>query len=130
MSDSAIVHLLLYANGELVDRFGNGIFPWFRFRSPAEAKLFQGDVEKWRPFLRPVADLDTLRQVWCQDSDANSIVSRTADLFGIQLELFQVGYSIFDEQVEIKYNDWISADALSVGAFDEFHLLVAPATEE
>lgn len=123
MSDSAVVHLLMYVDGKLVDKFGNGTFPFFRFKSDEESKPFQGDIEKWKSFLLSPNDSQTLRQIWKQDGNTRSIVRETARLFGIHPESIQVGYSIFDEAEEIKYTGWLDDDTINLDLFDEFHLV-------
>lgn len=126
VSDTAIVHIFLYADGQLIDKFGNGSFPWFRFKTNEESTHYRGDVEKWSLLLHAPADATALRQTWSQDGNADSIVRESARLFGIHPELIQVGYSIFDEQIEIKYDDWLDDGIFELGLFDEFHFIRTP----
>lgn len=124
MSDSAIVHILLYADGRLVDKFGNGTFPWFRFTSPDEAQPFRGELENWTHLLVSPTQADALRTAWSHDGDVTSIVERTARLFGMHADLIQTGYSVFDEDIEIKYDEWLCDASVDMTQFDEFHLIV------
>ena len=121
MSDSAIVHFHLYENGSLVDKFGNGIFPFYRFDSEEASAPFRGDMEKWKLFLRSHESVESLREAWSQDGYADTIVESTAKLFGIHPELIQVGFTTFNEEDEIKYSDWLQDELLGLGQFDEFH---------
>jgi hypothetical protein len=123
MSDSAIVHLLLYEHGRLVDKFGNGKFPWFYFQSAEESEPFRGDVARWKRFLLSIDDADALREVWTPRGDACAIVEQTARLFGIHRELMQCGYSVFDESDEIKYSDWLDEETRNGMSFDEYHFV-------
>lgn len=113
----------MLVDGKLVDKFGNGTFPFTRFRSDEESKPFRGNIEQWKSFLLSPNDSQTLRQIWKQDGYASSIVRETARLFGIHPELMQVGYSIFDEAYEIKYTEWLDDDTINLDLFDEFHLV-------
>ena len=65
--------------------------------------------------------LDILDRTWVQDNDATTVLTDTAQLFGLHPELCQTGYSTFDEADEIKYIDWLEDEALKRGSFDEFH---------
>lgn len=123
MSDSAIVHLLLYEQGQLIDKFGNGKFPWFYFQSVEESEPFRGNVQKWTRFLVQNTDADALRDIWMPKGDATSIVVQTAALLGIRQELMQIGYSVFDESDEIKYSEWLEEEARQGLQFDEYHFI-------
>ena len=122
MSDCAVVHFRLYEDGELVDKFGNGMFPCMNFANAEESLSFNGSVEKWTRFLRRPYDEAWLREAWSQESNANSIVADTAELFGIHPDLISVGYSVFDEANEIKYNGWLNWSSSDFELFDEYHI--------
>ena len=121
MSDSAIVHFCLYANGKLVDKFGNGLFPFFLFKSEQEAKPYKGKIENWLSFLTSPDRIEQLRKTWSQEDYATNIVANTAKLFDINPELMQVGYSIFDEAEEIKYSKWLEDENIDLKSFEELH---------
>ena len=129
MSDSAVVHFLLHTHGHFVDKFGNGKFPCYRFKSVAEAAPFRGDIDKWAPYLITPELAQDLRAVWSQYGDAGSIVEDTGRLFGVDPHLIDVGYSIFDEADEIKYTDWLAEEPVELHMFDEYHLIVETQTK-
>lgn len=122
MSDSAIVHLLLYREGRLVDRFGNGTFPFSRFRSEEEAAPFRGIITEWSPYLVPGHRPEDLRREWSQEGDATEIMEETARLLGVKSCLMKVGYSIFDEADEIKYSGWLADKPVDLASFEELHV--------
>jgi hypothetical protein len=122
MSDSAIVHIELFRGGALVDRFGNGTFPVYLFRSEEEAEPFRGTPEKWTPYLTSAASVDALRQAWSQDGIADEILTATVRLLGMNEHLAAIGYSIFDESDEIKYDKWLENEpTVDRKAFLEMH---------
>jgi hypothetical protein len=129
VSDSCTVHILLYQNGVLLDTFGNGIFPFFRFASDDEARAFQGDMSVWSPYVMLPYTTQELRQAWNQEGHADVIVQETGKLFSINAQLVKVGYSIFDEALEIKYTDWMKdykewyEKFINLQEFDEFYVL-------
>ncbi|MDA1049674.1 MAG: hypothetical protein O3C40_04230 [Planctomycetota bacterium] len=124
MSDSACVHLYLRHNGELVDRFGTGIFPFYPFTSAEEAASFRGVEARWAPFAMNDAGPATLRSVWDTKHNANGIVKTTAAVLGIHPELAGCGFTIFDEAEEIYFRDWVQDESLLSRQFDEFHFLI------
>ncbi len=124
MSDSAIVHFYLYSNEVIIDKFGNGTFPFYLFRNSAEARPFVGDCKKWAEYMLKPNQLDILRRTWSQDGDATEVLTNTALLFGLHPKLCTTGYTTFDEAEEIKYYDWLPSGAHGKDVFDEFHFLV------
>ncbi len=121
VSDSAVVHFSLDTDGQIVDKFGNGLFPFFLFKSEQEAQPCKGVIKKWIPFLKSPDRARDLREVWSQSNDTNGIIFNTAKLFGINSELMRVGYSTFDESEEIKYDQWLEEEDISLNSFDELH---------
>ncbi|MGR3277977.1 hypothetical protein ACSYAD_23040 [Acaryochloris marina NIES-2412] len=124
MSDSACVHLYLRHNGDLVDKFGTGNFPFYLFNSSEEAASFHGVEERWAPFTTETNGPATLRSVWDTKHNANGIVKTTAEVLGIHPELAGCGFTIFDEAEEIYFRDWVEDQSLLSRQFDEFHFLI------
>ena len=124
MSDSACVHLYLYHQRELVDRFGTGKFPFYPFDSEDEAASFRGVEQDWAPYALGVEGPEMLRSVWDSKHNANGIVSVTATVLGIDPTLAGCGFTIFDESDEIYYRDWLEDNPVLLNRFDEFHFLI------
>ena len=107
MSDTAAVHIHLYKDGALLDRYGNAAFPFFRFKTEEEAAEFKGRPELWAEYLIPPHNAGELRKVWVQDWGAGAILSRTAEMFGWDSELAFVGYTLDAEGLGIKYDEYL-----------------------
>ncbi len=120
-SDSSVVQLRLYEKGECRDTFANGRLPIYRFRTEEDARPFAGKLERWHGFLLNSGDAPRLRAAWDQRGEAEQIIADTAELFGMDPDLASVGYSIFDESDEIRYDALLSPNAYARGAFEEFH---------
>jgi hypothetical protein len=117
MSDSSVVHLLLYNNGVLIDKYGNGTFPWNSFKTRVEAAQFKGNSELWAEYLVSPYSTDDLREVWYQvvgnspgiwreDRSATSILADTANILGWDPDLCFIGYTYDSEGIGIKYNKY------------------------
>jgi hypothetical protein len=123
MSDSAVLHFCLYRNGQRVDKFGNGEFPWFWFKTEEDAAPFRGIAEAWADLLLQPDRVGDLRSKWVQGEagQASDILESTAELFGWNSELAGLGYTTCDEQTEIKYSELLGTGGFDVGAFAELH---------
>jgi hypothetical protein len=119
MSDTAAVHIHLYKAGALVDKYGNAAFPFFKFKTEAEAAEFKGHPELWAEYLIAPYTADDLRKVWVQDWGADAILSNTAKLFGWDLGLAFVGYTLDDEGLGIKYDEYLRLETPE--GFTELH---------
>jgi hypothetical protein len=104
MSDSSAVHMHLYKSGSLVDKFGNAAFPFFKF-TDEEAVEFKGHPELWAEYLLAPNTIDNLRAAWTQNWGADSILARTAKLFGWHPEFAFIGYTLDSEGIGIKYDE-------------------------
>jgi hypothetical protein len=120
-SDDAVVHLLLYRAGELVDKFGNGNFPWFSFESAEEARAYWGCPQLWSDLLRDGTSIAALRSAWVQEWRASEILATTADLLGWETELLNVGYTFDDEGIPIKYDEFLADSGVDLTQFQELH---------
>ena len=123
MSDSACVHLYLIHNGDMLDKFGTGIFPFYPFRSEEDVESFKGIEKKWTAYSLEINGAVSLRSIWDTKNNADGIVKTTADILGIHPELAGCGYTIFDEADEIYYRDWIDDKLLLSKEFSEYHFL-------
>jgi hypothetical protein len=117
MSDSSIVHLHLYKDGTLIDKYGNGAFPLSSFGTRAEAAKFKGNPELWAEYLVSPYSADDLRKIWYQvignspgiwreDRNATSILARTADILGWDPDLCFIGYTYDEEGIGYKYSEY------------------------
>ena len=120
--DSSVVHIRLYEASVLIDQFGNGRFPIYRFRNEEQAAPFYGDVDRWQHLLLESRRPQELRRIWDQKGDATQIISETSALFGMNSELALAGYTIFNEADEIRYDAYLSEEVLRLGNFDEYHI--------
>jgi hypothetical protein len=125
MSDSACVHLYLRHNGELIDKFGTGNFPFYPFNTAEEVASFRGIEDRWAPFTLDATGPASLRNAWDTKYNEDGIVKTTAEVLGIHPELAGCGFSIFDEATEIYFRDWVEDEALLSRQFDEFHFLIS-----
>lgn len=119
MSDTAAVHIHLYKGGSLVDKYGNAAFPFFKFKTDEEAAEFKGNPDLWAEYLLPPNTANDLRAVWVQDWGADSILSDTAKLFGWDPDLSFVGYTLDDEGLGIKYDEYLQLENRQ--GFTELH---------
>lgn len=108
MSDSAAVHLLLYKDGKLVDKFGNADFPFFKFKTPSEAADWFGMPQKWGDYLVLGASMQELRDAWVQDWNADGILAESSRLLGWHPDLVFVGYTQDDEGIPLKYDEYLA----------------------
>jgi hypothetical protein len=113
MGDSTALHMYLYRNGSLVDKFGNEASSCVKFASKEDAAEYQGHPEHWTQFLLPPHTESDLRKVWVQgwESDARSILSATAALFGWHPEFASVGYTLDEEGLGVKYDEYVSPES-------------------
>lgn len=121
MCDSATVHFYLYRKGEVVDRFGNGKFPFMAFSTKEEAAPYAGKPELWADLLLDPASVPTLRKAWVQRWDASNILSSTAALFGWEPELLWLGYTHDDEGCGMKYDEYLQRRRINMDGFQELH---------
>jgi len=121
MSDSAALHLYLYKAGSLVDRYGNAAFPFDRFKTEEEAAGLRGRPELWAELLLDHTSVDRLRSAWVQDWGADSILGKTAALFGWDPELCSLGYTLDEEGLGVKYDEYLEIDDWSRAGFTELH---------
>ena len=121
MSDDASVHISLYRLGRRVDRFGNADFPFFAFRSEAEAAPFRGRPELWADLLLAPDTVGALRAAWVQGWGAVEVLAETGRLFGWDPDLLWVGYTYDSDGVPTKYDEFLADTGVQVGAFDEYH---------
>jgi hypothetical protein len=121
MSDDAAIHFYLYHQGQLIDKFGNAKFPFFRFDSEEEAAPYRGHPELWKDLLVNGNNVDALRTAWVQDWRAREILAETGRLLGWNAELQWVGYTFDDEGLPIKYDEFLRHSGLDLNLFDEYH---------
>ncbi|MBS0265477.1 MAG: hypothetical protein JSS02_26330 [Planctomycetes bacterium] len=119
MSDTAAVHISLYKDGSLIDKFGNAAFPFFKFRTDKEAAEFRGRPGLWAEYLVSPLTAANLRTVWVQGWGAEKILSDSARLFGWDADLSSVGYTLDSEGIGIKYNEFLSLE--NAHEFKELH---------
>ena len=110
MSDSAAVHIYLYKNGSLVDKYGNAAFPFFEFKNEEEAAGLKGHPDLWKDYVIPPYTIEDLRAAWVQDWGADSILGNTAKLLGWDQRLSCVGYTLDDEGLGIKYDEYLQLE--------------------
>jgi hypothetical protein len=120
MSDAATVHFYLYKHGRLEDKFGNAAFPFYRFASEEEAAPFRGKPELWADLLVDPGQVGALRAAWAQDWQASEILASTARLFGWGPDLLWLGYTLDEEGIPIKYDQFLGRD-VHLGQFEELH---------
>jgi hypothetical protein len=120
MSDSAAVHFYLYRQGQLVDKFGNAEFPFYRFASEEAAAPYRGKPELWADLLLSPSSVEELRSAWVQEWRADEIYSTTARLLGWDQELAYVGYTFDYEGIPEKWDDFLG-HRVDLRAFDELH---------
>jgi hypothetical protein len=121
MSDSAAVHFYLFREGRLADRFGNGEFPFYPFKTEEAAAPYRGKPELWVDLLVSPDSAGALRSVWDQDGNASAILYETGRLFGWDPELLWVGYTFDDEGIPVKYDQVLRGSRVELRAFTEYH---------
>jgi hypothetical protein len=121
MSDSAAIHLSLYRQGQLVDRFGNAAFPFYDFATEAEAAPYRGRPELWVDLLLSPDTVGALRSAWVQEWQASAIMAETGQLLGWDPKLYWVGYTFDDEGIPTKYDDFLRYSGVELESFDEYH---------
>lgn len=121
MSDSAAVHFCLYRQGQMIDKFGNAKFPFYRFENEEEAAPFRGKPELWADLLVSPDRVDGLRSAWVQEWKACETLAETADLLGWDADLLGVGYTFDDEGLPTKYDEYFEDSEVQLDAFNEYH---------
>jgi hypothetical protein len=120
MIDSAIVHVLLFKDGSLVDKCGNGMFPWFQFKNDTEAAEFKGNPMLWTECLPPPNTAEDFRAAWTQNRSGNAILRDTANLLGWDPHLAFAGYTVHVDGIGIfKYDDFLNLKTRQ--GFTELH---------
>lgn len=122
VSDSAAVHFSLYRAGALVDKYGNMGFPFIRFPTVQAAREYRGQPDLWADLLVGGGRVDDLRDAWTQWGGwpADTILNKTAGLFGWSPELVRVGYSHDLEGGLIRWDEYLQ-DEVDLAGFEEFH---------
>lgn len=123
ISDSAVIYFDLYRNGQPIDSFGNGLFPFFPFETAEQAEACRGKPELWVEFLLEPDQPSALQAGWDQSGNTTAILMSTAALLGWHPDLVWVGYSNDNEGIFQRYDDYlleIEAE-VDLAAFEELH---------
>ncbi len=121
MSDSAALHMHLYQSGSLIDQYGNAAFSFFKFKTLEEAAEFKGNPELWAEYLLAPDSVDQLRTIWVQDWGADSILADTAKLFGWDSQLCFLGYTLDEEGLGFKYDEYFRIQGQHWSGFSELY---------
>ena len=115
ISDSAIVHVMLFERGREIDRFANGKNPFFCFSSAKEAKPWRGHPERWEHLLVQGRTVDELRAAWGQSilswpddesASCHTITAACVELLGFSW-LLDRGYTWNPEGVSYRYTAYL-----------------------
>ncbi|MEM7157276.1 MAG: hypothetical protein AAF799_30805 [Myxococcota bacterium] len=115
ISDSSIVHIELFERGREIDRFANGVNPFYCFPDAKRAAPWRGHPERWEPLLRPGRTVDELRAAWTQaigrwpegrSASCDTITAACIELLGFS-ELVDRGYTWNPEGLDYRYTAYL-----------------------
>jgi len=94
MDDSAVLHLRLFRDGILVDRFGMRKSVLSEWSNEAERLRYVGQPTLWSDLLLDGPDVTALAKAWYSNLGAWKKIGKVARLMGWNPDLCDLGYTI------------------------------------